>query len=334
VFVQALQDFYRANRFRLASFDDIRKSFSRISGRDMSRDFTQWVTRPGAPKLRVTGATAKEEEGGWVLSAQIEQVQPGEPYLLNVPVAVTMEGQEKAYQTKVTMNGGRIEMKLRLPHHPLRLDVDPEFDLFRRLEREEVPPALSQALGAGEMLIILPSSAGRGLLAAYREFAKALRESGPDRVEIVEDSALKDIPSDRAVVIVGWENRFFDAARKALSLYGVVPDPKAVRIGNTEIPGKNHSFVFAARNPRNRGMPLMLVACSSAEPLPGLARKLPHYHKYSYLGFEGGEPVNMLKGRWPVLNSPMTLFLADDKGGGARVAMGRLAPRAPLATLP
>ena len=334
VFVQALQDFYRANKFRLASFEDLQKSFSRVSGRDMSRDFAQWVARPGAPRLRVTGAAAKEERGGWVLSAQIEQVQPGEPYLLNVPVAVTMEGQGKAYQTRVTMNRGRIEMKLRLPQRPLRLDVDPEFDLFRRLDSDEVPPAFSQVLGAGKMLILLPSAAGKGLLAAYRTFAKGLSESGPDNVEILQDSEVKDLPADRAITILGWENRFFNAAGKALSLYEAVLDPKAVRIGNTELPGKNHSFVFAARNPRSRRMPLMLVACASAEPLPGLARKLPHYHKYSYLAFEGSEPVNVLKGRWRVPDSPMTLLVADDRGGFSRAAMGRLAPRAPLATLP
>jgi aminopeptidase N len=127
---------------------------------------------------------------------------------------------------------------------------------------------------------------------------------------------------------------FFRCSRKALARYEVVINPKAVRIGNTELPGKNHSFAFSARNPRNGEMPLMVVACSSAEPLPGLARKLPHYHKYSYLGFEGSEPVNVFKGRWPVSDSPMTLFVADDKGGVSSVAMGRLTPRTPLATLP
>jgi len=36
-----------------------------------------------------------------------------------------------------------------------------------------------------------------------------------------------------------------------------------------------------------------------------LGRKLPHYGKYSYLGFEGKEPENRLKGTFPALGSPL-----------------------------
>jgi hypothetical protein len=39
--------------------------------------------------------------------------------------------------------------------------------------------------------------------------------------------------------------------------------------------------------------------------LPGLARKLPHYGKYSLLGFEGDEPANTAKDTWPVVASPL-----------------------------
>jgi hypothetical protein len=63
-------------------------------------------------------------------------------------------------------------------------------------------------------------------------------------------------------------------------------------------------------------------------PGAGLTRKLPHYHKYSYLAFEGDEPVNVDKGRWPVTRSPMT-GVAD-----GTPPMAKPAPREPLAELP
>ena len=72
------------------------------------------------------------------------------------------------------MDKGIIELSLHVPAQPLRLDIDPEFDIFRRLDREEMPPALSQALGAKKMLILLPASANSTLLQAYREFAGSL----------------------------------------------------------------------------------------------------------------------------------------------------------------
>ena len=73
---------------------------------------------------------------------------------------------------------------------------------------------------------------------------------------------------------------------------------------------------------QNQDVALTWVASGVAQAFPGLARKLPHYHKYSYLGFKGEEPVNILKGRWPVINSPLTVFVPI-----AKSTISRLLPR-------
>ena len=78
----------------------------------------------------------------------------------------------------------------------------------------------------------------------------------------------------------------------------------------------------------------MLIAADQAAALPGLARKIPHYHKYSYLVFEGTEPANVAKDRWPVVDSPLTAFLSPPEGGLSRAAMGKLATREALASPP
>ena len=75
----------------------------------------------------------------------------------------------------------------------------------------------------------------------------------------------------------------------------------------------------------------MFIASDKAEALRGLGRKLPHYHKYSYLGFEGDEPENIAKGRWPILDSPMTAIFPSKDGKLVKVGMGMLAPGKPLA---
>jgi hypothetical protein len=136
------------------------------------------------------------------------------------------------------------------------------------------------------------------------------------------------------VTILGWENRFFEKTRPAWNGYGIKFTKKNIKIGKTEIVKGNHAFVLTARNPENKDMALMFIAADPREALPGLGRKLPHYHKYSYLAFEGDEPANIAKGRWPVVDSPMTAFLPGKDGTVARVEMGKLATREPLATLP
>jgi aminopeptidase N len=332
-FIGGLRDFYRKNIFRVASFGDIRKSFEAVSGKDLKKVFHQWVDRTGAPQIRLKDVRAFKDKDGFTLTAELEQVQQGDAYTLSIPVAVTLEGREKAYETDVNMERKSVDLNIHLSSRPLRIDVDPEFDIFRRLDREEIPPAVSQALGSKRMLVLLPSSAPERSLLAYREFAGMLAGSGPDDVTVKLDREVKEIPSDRTVTVLGWENRFLKEATKSLSGYEVSVDEKAVRIGNTEIPKKNHSIVLLGRNPKNRSTAMMFIAADPLEAIPGLGRKLPHYNKYSYLGFEGSGPDNIAKGRWPVLNSPMTAFLSYGKGI-SKVKMGRLAPEKPLISLP
>ena len=43
--------------------------------------------------------------------------------------------------------------------------------------------------------------------------------------------------------------------------------------------------------------------------IPLLARKIPHYGKYGYLGFSGDAAENSLKGQWTPDTAPLTVFL-------------------------
>jgi aminopeptidase N len=332
-FIDGLRDFYKKNIFRVASFNDLRRSFEAVSGKDLRRVFRQWVDRTGAPQIRIANVRAFRRGNGFTLTAELMQVQQGKVYGISVPVAVTLQGREKTYQTDVKMEKKRVDMKIHLPSKPVRVDVDPEFDIFRRLDRDEIPPAVSQALGAKMMLVLLPSSASARSLLAYRRFARMLANSGPDDVTVKLDREVKEIPSDSAVAVLGWENRFQKESISTLAAYGTSMDKKAVRIGETVIPKKDHSIVLTGRNPKNSAMAVIFIAADPLDALPGLGRKLPHYGKYSYLGFEGGEPDNMAKGRWPVLDSPMTAFLPYGKRV-SRVKMGKLVPRKPLISLP
>jgi hypothetical protein len=333
-FKRGIQGFYKNYAFRVASFDELRTSCETASGKDLAQQFEQWVKRTGAPSLAVSEATALVVQDGFILSAWLEQTQPGEAYSLRIPVAITLGGKENAFQAVVEMSEKKQELKLRVPGRPLRLDVDPEFDLFRRLELSEMPPAVSQALGAKKMLVLLPSSAPQELLQAYRELAASLGRSGPDEIEVRLDTEVAAIPPDCAVALLGWENLFLNDLRAALSGYDLLVSPQAVRINQAEFNRNGHAFVFSARIPKNRDHALLFIAADRAAALPGLGRKLPHYHQESYLVFEGNEPVTAAKGRWPVVASPLTALLPDADGKVRGVGMGKLVAREPLALLP
>jgi hypothetical protein len=66
------------------------------------------------------------------------------------------------------------------------------------------------------------------------------------------------------------------------------------------------------RNPQQADQVLVWLKAGTPAAMPGLARKLPHYGKYSYLVFEGDEPANIIKGQWPVVDSPLDYRLDEN----------------------
>ncbi len=317
-FVGGLRALYSGKKFQRASFDDIRRGFETASARDLATSFTPWVVRTGAPRLRVKDVKAVAAAGAtWRLTGTIEQTQTEAGYALSVPIAVTMEGRDAASQSVVLATAKETPFDLTLPARPMRLDVDPEFDLFRRLDVEEAPPALSGAFGADRCTMILPAASPPELLAAYRAMAMEWNTGRTSPMTIATDDAMKDLPKGGSIWIVGFENRFVGAATEALSPYRV----QAARDGA-------RALVLVSRRAPGEAAVIAFVAADRAAQVPGLARKLPHYHKYSHLAFEGDEPVNVDKGRWPVTSSPMTAFIDGTP------PMAKLAPREPLAELP
>src|SRR4029450_4896179 len=168
-------------------------------------------------ELRISATTVRPEGQAYRLSAVLDQVQPGPAYRLQVPLAVSLQGQEQAWQTTVTMAEKRLEFTLRLPSKPWRVDVAQEFDLFRRLHREELPPALTQLFGADKVILLLPAAAATELQQSYRQLAQAWPQGSSQALEIRWDQEVEALPTDRAVWLFAWENRFLPEQTTALT---------------------------------------------------------------------------------------------------------------------
>jgi hypothetical protein len=325
VFREGLQALYRQQRFQVTGFTDVEAVFSTVAGYPLHKFFEQWVERSGAPSLRVSDASARREGERNLLTAVIEQTQPGPAYTLRVPLAVQLEGEETAWQTELLLDNKAMNLELELPAAPLRLDIDPEFDVFRRLDRNEIPPAISQAMGADRVMMVLPAAAPAALLAAYEALAAAWQAGDPDRFSHAMDRDLEKLPDDRAVWLFGWDNRFRKQPVHALTGYAFSDAGDTLMIAGTPLSRSQHAVVVMARHPGNPDQALGWLAADEPAALAGLGRKLPHYGRYSYLAFSGSGPDNVLKGQWPVLDSPLLVTLADASGPA------RLAPRTPLA---
>ncbi len=91
------------------------------------------------------------------------------------------------------------------------------------------------------------------------------------------------------------------------------PAAESIEFGETRVPRAGTSWTFVARHPASETLAVGWAGSSVAAAIQGLARKMPHYGKYSWLGFSGAEPTNVAKGQWPASGSPIVKVLAPSR---------------------
>ena len=321
-------------RFQAAAFDDVAPRLRAGRGRNSAGSSTSGSTAPAPRELRLERPGRAAGADGTRPRADARADAGGRP----LPLARAGGGHRRGHARggRGRRRDGRAARERRssaLPARPLRVDVDPGFDLFRRLDRDEIPPAYEPGLrrrdGPGAAAVGRAAGARRGLPRPRRR-ARALRPRrgrdprGPARSPSCPATARSSCSAGRtgscrarAAAVAGGRR---GSGRRE------------VRLERVALPRAGHAFVITARHPETPSSALLWAALDDPAAAAGLGRKLPHYNKYSYLAFEGAEPANVAKGRWPATDSPLTPRPAAD--GAASAAAWPDPGRAPLAALP
>ena len=340
-FRQILARFYQDFAGRRASFADFRTTAEAVSGRDLRRFFSDFVERAGAPSLalEVTAVRRDPSRGGtgFVVDGTLRQAQGGDPFVIDVPIVVrTPAG---AVEQVVHLASAAQRFTMATPDAPLMVDADPWFDVFRKLDPRETPPSVSQIFGEPRVLAILPSADPPADLEAWRALFRSW-QSESHAVEVRLDSEVAGLPRDRAVWIVGLGNRWL-ARALAAAPRGFTRGASRLEFDGMSADLAKTTCVVTARHPGNLEKAVGLIVADSVAALPALGRKLPHYGKYSYLGFEGAEATSTLKGQWQESDSPLAIDVRAlaEAAAGAGTTLPRPGPlpadaRKALADLP
>ena len=320
--------FYADNEFKVASFDDIKVSAEEVSGMDLDAFFTEWTTRTGAPEIAIKEVKVSPYNKQFRVFLSLEQKQSYDAFDVDVPVVIATDKGLETFVVNLTEKSQDFQLNLR--DKPLKLAIDPQYDVFRILHPMEVPPAWSKILASKETLVVLPASAKEVKEGLYLEFMDKWMAADNDKYKVVFDDEIESLPNDQTSWVVGFENRFVADVNKAVKDFNTEIRSDSVMYENKMISTENSSFVLTFFDAQNFNNTHAFIAINNRESIAGLIRKLPHYGKYSYLGFEGDEPVNMAKGEWPVLNSPMIRIFDNNAQAtsmvGDREALATLAP--------
>ncbi len=271
-FDRALRAFWREHRFRVAGWSDLRAAFEAASSESLAPFFAQWLTRSGAPALRIEKASTAQTAEGWRSEVTLAQTAPA--YQLRVPLVFrTPRGDETRV---VTLNAERQTFPVMLDLEPTAVLLDPDFRVFRRLAPEEAPPILRQVMldGATSTVIVSDGDAE----APARELAARLQENAPRFV-----ASTGPLPTG-PVIALGLAADI----ERWLVRNGLSPRPQAVS-------AKGTAQVWT--QPRERAGPVVLVSAQDAASLAALLRPLPHYGRQSWITFDGAKALE--RGVWP-----------------------------------
>ena len=175
IFLEGIRKFYEHRKFQYAGFEILRATMESLSKKKLSQFFDQWTLRTGAPELNLTSAKIKNEGDGFTLEMELNQNQKSDEFILNFPVAIWLKGSDTPILENVVMNSKSQSYSWKFSQEPVSIMVDPYYDVFRRLNRDEVPPSLSQSFGDQESYVVLPNlELSDRLLSRYKTAALSL----------------------------------------------------------------------------------------------------------------------------------------------------------------
>jgi aminopeptidase N len=275
-FRQGLRDFWQAQRFRQASWDDLRRAFERSSGADLRAFFAQWLSSRQLPEVAVVDAVVSTHAAGHRLRLTLRQARAA--------ARPALAGRNRCRRATRRALGrvtdeARAVVDLDFDFRPEQLRLDPEARIWRRLE--VVNAAHPAPLDRRAEAALDRSSAAMPRFARRPGSSSSVFRAAGDAAWLSDLKAA--LAADESVMLIGTPTEVDAALRPAVCR-------------SRRKPGKKRRARLGA-GVDGRARPLLAVVASDAAALRALARPLPHYGGQSWLVFDGGRVSE--RGLWP-----------------------------------
>lgn len=259
-------------------WDDFSQLFSTLSGQNLQTFFDQWLTNTEGPHLALQDVELAETGNGWRVSGKLTQ-RPG--YQLAVDLQLTTE--TEVLRKPLQLDTATQEFHFETTSRPLALQADPDSELFRILAAQELPSTVNSIRGSNKLLVLRAENNAPDA-AAIKTLLGALRKSDLP-VRTMSEVSQKELAS-HDLLIFGLPDQLRPVQLKLATDGQFTLEEQNVNPGD-------HSAFIVESNPLNSEKSAAWFV-SEDQQAKVVARKIPHYGKYSYLLFNGVE--NRLKG--------------------------------------
>lgn len=292
-----LRDLYDQFLFKTAGWGDLKRVFEVRAGRPLSPFFSQWIDRPGAPRVHLEAVEWQADgNSGYRTTGRIVQAMPAYAFLMQL----RLETDGEAISRTVRVDGRETAFDMRSETRPLALQGDPDVDLFRQLTPMEIPPTVNTLKSSPSLAVVVSDGTGPAGEKMARDFVRAM---GIGKAAHYREKDLPGIdPAVNDILFIGVPGRGLPESLFPPARFG---DAQTIRLGSQNVdPGQTVLFTVD-RQPHHPNRLAALFQPGSASASNDAIVKIPHYGRYSYLAFKDGR--NQLKGTWETENSPLTI---------------------------
>ncbi|MBT8430150.1 MAG: hypothetical protein KJN79_09595, partial [Gammaproteobacteria bacterium] len=288
-FRAGLQRLWQRHRYSRIGF---RQAVETIAGADteLADRFQTWLEREGAPRLNLDNVNISKTRNGYLVQLALSQDQDP-PFVFDLPVAITLAGEDSARSMQLRVDKQQNRFDLDFTQRPLRIDIDPEYDVLRYLDPSEQPPALNRLFG-GDSWLVLPTAAPKPMRDAWQDLARQWKKRYPGLRTIADTEAPGLDPRSNSILL-GWDNRLFSTKAKAFEFEDQALEPGRAVIGGRPYPAEAASVVLVSNDPQ--GISTGFIGADSPQAIETLARKLTHYGSYGRLVFGAETGGNLRK---------------------------------------
>lgn len=298
-FWKGLRTLVREYGGRYLDWRGIERLYAALTGRDLRRFFAQWIEQPGAPQLSLVQAVlARDPQGAGRSQHRLDVtiVQRGEPYGLTLPLAVSgEEGHQETISVKVGSSSDRVQVPLSFM--PASVQLDPDYMVFRRIDRAVLPPMLNLFVTDRTRTVIVPPTTAREESSIYRRVVERLTTQEAADSQKVTTAVLPPEGADvgrsgGSVLFLGPTQR--DAWRHASDPHcaaRVQLDEARVAIDQSVVEGTNLAVLVSCPVKQAPGHVATLFYGMTPEAAGRVTRLLFFYGWQSYLIFRDGAVV-------------------------------------------
>ena len=295
-FQTGLRQLYATRLHQETGWRDLQAAFEDVSGTNLTWFFDQWLDRAGAPTLWLEDVqTTAVSSETYRVHGVLRQTPPF--YRLQVPI--TLSSQTSEAIATVAIDGRSAPFQITVAGKPTRLAADPETHLFRRLTPAEIPASINKLKRNAPLLVIIPSDR---ITPVQKQTARTLASAlGRSEMTIARE---KDLDANQAathdLVVMGIPEhpRLKRAIQDRVTLH-----PQGFDLNGQAYRAPTDCFFGVWPHPLSQEHTMAVVLYGSERHLETIARKIPHYGRYSYLVF--AETTNRVKGTWPTASSPL-----------------------------